>query len=236
MNVPNQALRYILLQRTQYSLTEKYLLPNIKVHSVLPPGIFKLIIAAEARLRKNAIKQLFESDMQSEYDVIRPHLPVDARAILDIGSGIGGIDLLLYNHYTKKPHIYLLDKSTETPGLYYGFETEASYYNSLSLATEFLIKNNVAPEHIHTEEATDSKTIAFETQFDLILSLLSWGFHYPVETYLEIAHTKLAPQGVLILDIRKGRGAEEKIRARFGNLTVIAETHKTAKIKAVKLA
>lgn len=59
-------------------------------------------------------------------------------------------------------------------------------------------------------------------QFDLIISLLSWGFHYPIETYLEKA--KKIKNGILILDIRNGTDQIETLKDNFNTIKVIEET------------
>lgn len=54
---------------------------------------------------------------------------------------------------------------------------------------------------------------------DLIISILSWGFHYPVETYLPLANRSLLPGGKIILDLRiqgVARGAGEKALSDAG--------------------
>lgn len=38
---------------------------------------------------------------------------------------------------------------------------------------------------------------------DLVISLVSWGFHFPVSTYLDQVHDLLREGGRLILDLRK---------------------------------
>jgi hypothetical protein len=53
-----------------------------------------------------------------------------------------------------------------------------------------------------------------DSNFDIIISTYSWGFHYPVDTYLDEVASKLAPSGVLILDIRHNTPGEDFLRAQ----------------------
>ena len=52
-------------------------------------------------------------------------------------------------------------------------------------------------------------------QPDVVISIISWGFHYPVSTYLEDVHEALVPGGVAILDIRNGTDGVAALRRRF---------------------
>ncbi len=237
MNVPSDALYYILLQRTQYSWTQKMLFGK-KIHSWLMlagPRVYKAVTRLESNTHAPAIRKQFQDDMQQEFEIIKNALPLRLGSILDIGCGVAGIDIYLYKDSGQSPEIYLLDKTSETEDLYFGFKDEASYYNSLKLARHLLELNGVPEEKIHTQEVTDKKTIDFGVKFDLIISLLSWGFHYPISTYLDQAYEALNPGGVLILDVRKGQGSEAAIEQKFGNLQTLFETPKMAKVKAVRL-
>ena len=49
---------------------------------------------------------------------------------------------------------------------------------------------------------------------DLIVSRQSWGHHYPVATYAELAMRSLRPGGRIIIDLRRGTGGLEELSAR----------------------
>ena len=62
---------------------------------------------------------------------------------------------------------------------------------------------------------------------DAIISLLSWGHHYPVSTYIDLAKRSLKVNDVLILDLRRGRGGlEEMIMHGFIDNGVLYERPK----------
>ena len=50
---------------------------------------------------------------------------------------------------------------------------------------------------------------------DLAYSRVSWGFHYPVDTYSSVISRVLKPNGVLIIDLRWG--THDKGIKEFGN-------------------
>jgi hypothetical protein len=165
-----------------------------------------------------------------------PYLPTNANSILDIGSGVAAIDVLLFRHYShNNPKIFLLDKTEMPSKVYYSFKPKGCYYNSLYLSRTLLEENGIPKDNIFTEEA-DGKSINFEASFDLVISLISWGFHYPVSTYLDQVYEKMNPGGSLIMDIRKvsdSNGLEE-VRKKFGNIEIIYESDKNARIVARK--
>lgn len=113
--------------------------------------------------------------------------------LLDIGCGMGGIDILLHELFDCSVHLLDETGDGQTRSM---FHNEVQPYNDMQVATEFLRKNGVTD--IHTYPADPSLTIPCE----LIISLLSWGHHFPVETYLDLATRSLGEGGLLVLDIR----------------------------------
>ena len=234
MIIPKKAVKYILFQRTEYLLSMKSPLLNRFVVRV-PSRMYNLAVVLEALLTKPRVERLFREDMEREYATIKPHLPKHSHRILDIGCGVGGIDVLLDQHYRAKGQavdIYLFDKTEMPKKVYYGLEQNGCYYNSLAVAKEMLVSNGAAPERIFLQEDRSDHTIDFKTKFDLVISLISWGFHYPIQTYLDQVYTLLASGGTLILDVRKG--TEGEIRQKFGNAMIISEARKYVRIMARK--
>ncbi len=73
--------------------------------------------------------------------------------------------------------------------------------------------------------------------FDLVISLISWGFHYPVSTYARPVYGALAPHGVLILDVRRGTAGKDELAELFGQSpTLLQVTEKYERVKLVKSA
>jgi SAM-dependent methyltransferase len=244
IRIPAGAAKYILFQRTQYLFIRRNKTAQRTLRS-LPKVIafpletlltkFDKVVALEGLLAKNKIARLFSEEMEHEYDEMKPFLPKSAKAILDIGAGVGGIDILLARHYRKdNPAVCLIDRTEMPKKVYYSFKDKACYYNSLEITKGLLAENGVPAEKIFLQEATDDGSIGFNMSFDLIVSLISWGFHYPVSTYLETAYQKLNSGGVLILDVRKSQGGIDLIRKRFGNAEVIYSGAKHDRVLAKK--
>jgi SAM-dependent methyltransferase len=227
LNIPNDAVKYILFQRTEYLVYQNTSWLN-KIIIRIPFLTYNKMVCFEAWFFRNRVKKLFTKDMLEEYEGIKNALPDDPKHILDIGCGVAGIDIMLNKHYVAKkqsPHMYLLDKSELNDKVYYGIEKVAAYYNSLDVAKKLLTSNDVDVSRVHIQEVNDSPIFP-GTQFDLIISLISWGFHYPVNTYLDQAYNILRPGGRLIIDVRKGTDGEELLKQKFGSVEVLSEAKK----------
>jgi len=232
MNIPDNATKYILLQRTNYTKLQRNFI--IKLIKKLFPEEYKhtKLVDLEILLRKGSIKKSYTKDMEAEFKDIVNYLPSKAKNILDIGCGIGGINVFLFKHYgSPDTAFYCLDK-TQKDNIYYGFKEKGAYYNSLEITRDFLLLNGI--KNVHMLSANDSNTIGTPENFDLIFSLISWGFHYPVETYLAQAYNHLQIGGHLIIDLRKDTNGLDAIRRKFQTTIRISETNKKIRILAKK--
>lgn len=234
MNIPDEAVRYILFQRTAYlRFTRSFFyrrLPGSVQAAVYGPAV-----ALEAWVRGDAIKAEYWNDLRGEYASIRDFLPSSCAAILDIGCGVAGIDVFLAGAYpAAAPRICLLDRTRTEAAVFYGFKNKGAFYNSLEVARSLLMANGVPEYSIDLVEATDNNDINVSGKVDLVISLISWGFHYPVETYLHKAHQVLTDNGRLIIDVRKGTGGIDALRSVFARVDVIIDTSKYQRVLAYK--
>jgi SAM-dependent methyltransferase len=243
--VPSQAIPYLLLQRTQYLTFPRRAWCGTLFRAAnrltgRPPTdyfgsvLFKPAVHIEGAIGRRRIVEAYSADMAGELASIAPHLPQPCLRVLDIGCGIAGIDLLLYRHLEGGlESLHLLDRTAVAPRVFYGFRSAGAFYNSLSVARRLLVSNGVPDDIIHTMEVGEDLRIPMEGPLDLVISLISWGFHYPVETYLEQAHALLRAGGRLILDVRKGQGGEQQIARRFSTVQAF-ETRAALRIVATK--
>lgn len=166
---------------------------------------------------KRRVEELQSEEMYEILDTIRRHLPSAPGATLDVGAGLAAIDLTLYHYFDSKPTLYLLDKegvSVERHGGYHTSAKDFPHYHSFKATRDFLEANGVPSEKIKT---INIETESFpDTKFDLVISLLSWGFHFSVETYIEDVYTQLNGGGRLIIDLRKERDGEKVLEKIFG--------------------
>ena len=228
MCVPDTALTYILFQRTGYLLFTNHAFFRAAL-KMLPFVSYERMIALEARLNRERIKAHYAQDMDQEYQSMKAYLPAACSRVLDIGCGVAGIDVLLRQHYQNQAQelqFFLLDKSQLEKRVFYGFKSHGAFYNSLPVAKNVLLVNGIADDHVITLEASDDNTIAIQDRIDLVISLISWGFHYPVETYVQAVYQLLSEQGRLILDVRKKTDGLTLLKDWFSVCDVIAEEKK----------
>ncbi|MDX1951810.1 MAG: hypothetical protein SFY81_06475 [Verrucomicrobiota bacterium] len=226
LSVPPAATKYVLLQRTQL---QKY---HFKFLKKIGIDYSKWLVDWESRRHHEEISAGFLKSLQEDFNSLKPALPERLDNLLDIGCGIAGIDVLLNDHYKGQLNINLLDRTSIESRVYYDFHKQGAFYNSLELARETLIVNGVAPERIRLFEANDHNRIPLKEPVDLVLSLISWGFHYPVATYLSEVERILAPEGRLILDIRQGSGGMEDLIRAFARVEVLFQNPKYARVLA----
>jgi SAM-dependent methyltransferase len=216
LNIPNHALIYILYQRTKYQVLKQSLPIRLLQRSGIPIP-YKTLVGIESRFRKQAIKELFSQDMYREYELLRGALPERPLRILDIGCGVACIDVFLFRHYLKSKNLsfWLLDRSEVSTRLFYYFQDRTAFYNSLEIARELLRANGVVDEQINTLSADDNFGIPIAGPVDLVISLISWGYHYPVKTYLESVVSVMHDESTLILDIRPGTDGVKTLKSAF---------------------
>jgi L-malate glycosyltransferase len=220
-----QALRLLLMHRNQY---RSDLMRKVRSYFKrfgarrLYNGAVGYILEFYELLRKKEIEAAHANEMYDILDTIHAYLPSAPSAILDIGAGLGGIDLTLYHYFKSYPTLYLLDKDgllLGRHGGYHGYVEDFSHYNSFQWTRRFLEVNGVPAEKINTIDITTS---SFPTEkFDLVISLLSWGFHFPVDTYIQDVHKQLKKGGRLILDIRKGTDGVDVLREVFNTAPTV---------------
>lgn len=123
-------------------------------------------------------------------------LPEGAK-IIDIGSGVAVIDLLLAS-YIPNSQFWLVDKEgfAFKPGIYYD-ENYPMYHNWSP------VLDGLKTTGIDTNRFTFlNEQSNFPEDVDCVTSYLSWGWHYPVETYWDKAYNSLKKGGKLVMDIR----------------------------------
>ena len=146
--LPEGAFYYILLQRTAYQRPLNRYFRRIRLLGALYDRYF---IKKVESSRKNEISRLYTEEMCREFEEIKEFLPENIESILDIGCGIGGINIPLFNHYsTSMPVISLLDKEGISGAIYYGYHGTGAFYNSLATAEQFLTANSIPNSKIIT--------------------------------------------------------------------------------------
>lgn len=148
----------------------------------------------------------YEHELRQTYFEIRKYLPDPCWGVLDIGSGLGGIDVLLTRHYADSPpYIHLLDGEQDSPRMRLHRQT----FNNMKVARAFQIANGVRTDRFSYFTTGASN---LPRPYDLVLSLGSWCFHYPPDTYLPLLLSGggLHMDSVLIVDVRRTKPEYEQ--------------------------
>lgn len=150
----------------------------------------------------------YEADIRATFEQIArwlpPGDPVERVGVLDVGSGLGGIDVLIRRHYERRGEtiaLHLLDGIDDAPVMNLHRET----FNDMAVALGFQEANGLGGEAFRAWDAMEmrSTSAAFDCKFDLVVSFGSWCFHYPPSVYLKKIYRALAPGAVVILDVRR---------------------------------
>jgi len=131
------------------------------------------------------------------YYSLVPGLPKNAMSILDVGSGLGGIDVLLHKHYPMSS-ICLLDGTNDLAEVI----SHNKPFSNRQVAHDFMVKNGVDTAWFIDPALVPS---VVSPHFDLVVSFASYCFHYPPETYLEFIKANITDDAVLIFDVRKSQ-------------------------------
>lgn len=152
-------------------------------------------------------EEKYEAALHSIYNNIKPYLPDDTwNSILDVGSGLGGIDIILYHHYLNKgnkPHIALLDGTDDSPVVVKHAET----FSNADVALSFLTTNglNSCDCSFLSPEGCTKPRFDMDLRFSLVVSFASYCFHFSPKVYLDFIRSTTTPKCVFIFDVRKNK-------------------------------
>lgn len=182
----------------------------------------------------------FVSACMLYFDNIKHHVPTSCHRLLDIGCGLGLISLLIYkNCPDNKPTLYMYDQSAGldtsaqadiAPG---GYHESYKFTASLEITKDFLLLNGVAPDHIVLCEVGQWE-INQAAPLDLVVSRKSWGFHYPLDEYLEQVAASVRPGGAVITDVRRAKESLEKLESTFSKLEILSKEKKCDLVLATR--
>ncbi len=138
----------------------------------------------------------------AQFKALEPWLPETCSALLDVGSGLGGTDILLARHYAGPPGVWLLD-GIDGPAT---VSRHAEPFNDMGVAERFLGVNGVTLSGYFGPDGSPTLLAApFVPMIDLVVSFGSWCFHFPPSHYLTLVHDLMAPGGTLIVEVRRDR-------------------------------
>ena len=213
MKLTKLAKKLVLLQRNEL-LSESQVFYRKKFGRYLFTNFF--IHFSQKKNLEDLSFQLFKK----EYNTIRSYLPKRIHNIMDIGCGLGIINILLQQHYKNNIKYFLIDKDKVDLKIKYGFKENYESYNDLDETKKILKNNGIKNDNIFMFNA--DKKISIDGKIDLVISLKSMGYHYPYENYLSLLKRVASDNCIFIFDIAsKTYDDLELIKKNFREYEVI---------------
>jgi len=174
----NETARLAVLQRIE--LASPFLL---KIRKLFGRYIFSNVVARYF-LNPKLIGQKYYKIMLEEFLTIKKFISSNDKLFLGIGSGIGGLELLI-NQNLKDRNYYFVERNYVSKKVKYGWEgmVNKEAYNNLELQKNFLKINNMNENQINIYDY--DKDDLPEIKFDVVISLFSLDYHYDFGLYIE---------------------------------------------------
>jgi len=153
---------------------------------------------------KNDDIDFYDKLSDHEYEIFKNYIDKPKR-ILELGCGLGRMSIYLSKQLDYNAEFILADYDNISEKIKYGWNPGKSLYNKLDLTTKFCLMNNL----VNFETFDLSKhDISKLKDIDLVISVMSVGFHYPIEQYMK----KLLKicNGDMIFGIRKRKSIYNK--------------------------
>ena len=214
IKLSKKSKKLLLLQRNEL-LTEKQILLRKKF------GRFMFTNFLINYFQDKNLELKAEDLFYRELNTFKKFLPNKAENILDIGCGLGVIDIFLNKVFSNTSNFYLLDKNRIDKKIRYGFSSNYESYNDLNETKNLLLNNNVNKERINLFNV--DQNIEIKTKIDLVISLKSMGYHYPINIYIELLRNCCTKDTVFIFDIGENQYDENYLKTIFEDIKIIYE-------------
>ena len=212
----------ILLQRID--LASSFL---IRVRKLIGRKFFTKFVS-KYLINPEQIGKKYINDMEEEYKNISYYYDFNNKDILSIGSGIGGLELVI-NKNNDVNRFSLIDKNYISEKVVYGWDLKNSEaYNDLELVQIFLTKNGVSKEKINIFDF-DKDEFPLE-DFDIIISLFSLDYHYSYELYSDYFKKIMKNKTTLIFDTIRPQYFESLFHSVKIIKTINNSVHKFSRI------
>jgi len=185
--------KLLLLQRNEF-LTSK----QIKLRKLFGRTLFTNFFINY--FQHHNLMEIISSEIEREFNLFKNHIPKNIKTVMDIGCGLGLINILLNNNFKNINEFYLLDKNIIDHKIKYGFSINYESYNNLLATKKTLKLNNIDENKINLIDVNKNYHIK-EKSIDLIISLVSMGYHYPISNYVELLKKTCTKKTVFIFDI-----------------------------------
>jgi hypothetical protein len=229
----------ILLQRTDIQKSNSIILKNI---NRLTKNKLNIVNVLFHSLSYNKVFYAYEIETVNESNLlcklILEEFPEKNLTILDIGVGIGGYHKKWIREHSHSSTLYIMDNSEfNIRALSYGHGDSDRYYNSLFLTKNFL--NNVDSSKVKVESIEIKKDYPgkIPNHLDLIVSFISWGFHYSLENYWSTIIQRMSlNSSIILVDVRKNSQSYSFLKEQTNfSLEIISSDFKSDRILIRKI-
>lgn len=162
-------------------------------------------------------KEFYLKMSSSEYEVIKSYIKRPNR-ILELGCGLGRFSIFLNSQLEHNPEFLLADFSKISEKVKYGWNPKESFYNDLELTSQFCRENNLHNFSIVDLAEDNLKNLS---DIDLVISMLSVGFHYPIESYMPTLLDITSDNAIMIFGVRSGIYDVSDFENSFAHITLL---------------
>ena len=157
----------------------------------------------EFLLKNNIVDEflnLIFRDLKSEIEQLRKYISNKKfEKIVSVGPGNGLIELLILDQgFTSEILLIDIERSDEH---YHGFNPKGSGYANLSMTKNFLEVN--IDKDVKIILCNPLRESIPEFKFTLFISLLSMGFHYPCNDYVDFVMNNSESDSIVVIDKRR---------------------------------
>ena len=152
-------------------------------------------------------------------------LSVIPNCILDIGCGLAFETEFFQKKYNSE--IFLLDDDfdnnieTQNRDVFFGPANTLKFYSNLNDLFNSYKQRNLRYNFIYAK----NPVIKQDIKFDLIYSNRSYGFHYPIETYIDLIKNHSNKDTIVILDLWKETYTEQIAKCNLVKVLEDGEQH-----------
>ena len=212
INLNKKSRKLILLQRNELLTNEQRFIRK-KFGRFMFTNFFVYFL--QFKNLNNLTEELFKKELNT----FEKYLPSNIKNVLDIGCGLGILHILLNQKYKNKPEFFLLDKSKIDLKIKYGFNKNYESYNDLKETRNILLKNGILEEQIFIKNVDEE--ININKKIDLVISLKSMGYHYPIENYTNLFKKICTEITEFIIDISNDNYNIEYVERYFDKVKLI---------------
>ena len=177
------------------------------------------------------LEKITEELFLKELDTFKNFLPNSVNTIMDIGCGLGIINIYLNKFFEKKPIFFLLDKNRIDRKIKYGFSINYESYNDLNETKNILLGNEIDSDCVYLFDV--EKQFQINKKIDLVISLKSMGYHYPINSYIELLRNCCTKNTVFIYDLGENQYDENYLKTIFDDVKIIYEENTNNVLKRV---